>query len=365
MLKQNAYKAIVFGIIGSGWRTEFFLRIAQELPERFKVSGAVTRTEASGEKIEEKYGVHTYRTIDDLLNSTKIDFAVVSVPWEIAPIRTKELVTRSIPVLTETPPAPDLDSLIELNKLTELGAKIQVAEQFHLHPLHAARIAIVNSGILGDITQVQISVCHGYHGISLMRKLMGINFENATITASKIKTPLMDGPNRDGGPREEKIIESQQVIASFDFGGKFGIYDFTGDQYFSWIRSKRLLVRGSKGEITDLSVKYLKDFQTPIEYDLKRVNMGEYGNLDGFGLKGILAGEEWIYKNAFTPGRMTDDEIAVSTCLEKMYEYTRTGQDFYSLAEGSQDHYLSLMIDEAVRTGGKIRTESQPWAKKM
>jgi predicted dehydrogenase len=358
----NTQEEIVFGIVGSGWRTEFFLRIAKELPERFKVSGVVTRTEVTGKNIEKKFGISTYRTIDELLNATKIDFAVVSVPWEIAPIRTKELVERGIPVLSETPPAPDLDSLIEINKLTGLGAKIQVAEQFHLHPLHAARIAIANSGKLGEISQVQISVCHGYHGISLMRKLMGVNFENATITASKITTPLVDGPTREGGPGEEKLIESQQVIASFDFGGKYGIYDFTGDQYFSWIRSKRLLVRGSKGEITDRSVRYLKDFQTPIEYELKRVNMGEYGNLDGFGLKGILAGEEWIYKNAFTPGRMTDDEIAVASCLEKMYQYTKNGQDFYSLAEGSQDHYLSLMIDEAVRTGGKIKTESQPWA---
>jgi hypothetical protein len=270
-------------------------------------------------------------------------------------------VERGIPVLTETPPAPDLDSLIEINKLTELGAKIQVAEQYHLQPLHAARIAIANSGKLGEISQVQISVCHGYHAISLMRKLMGINFENATITASKITTPLIAGPTPDGIPGEEKLIESQQVIACFDFGGKYGIYDFTEDQYFSWIRSKRLLVRGSKGEITDLSVRYLKDFKTPIEYELKRVNMGEYGNLDGFGLKGILAGEEWIYKNAFVPGRMADDEIAVAACLEKMYQYTKNGQDFYSLAEGSQDHYLSLMINEALRTGGKVKTESQPW----
>jgi len=362
MLNKNAHDEIVFGIIGSGWRTEFFLRIAMELPERFKVSGVVTRTEVTGKKIEEKFGVRTYRTIDDLLHTNKIDFAVVSVPWKIAPLRTKDLVERGIPVLTETPPAPDLDSLIEINKLTEHGAKIQVAEQYHLHPIHAARIAIANSGKLGEISQVQISVCHGYHGISLMRKLLGIRFENATITASSITTPLMDGPNRDGGPVEEKVIESQQVIASFDFGGKYGIYDFTDDQYFSWIRSKRLLVRGSKGEITDMLVRYLKDFQTPIEYEFKRVNLGEYGNLEGFGLKGIMAGEEWIYTNGFTPGRLADDEIAIASCLEKMYQYTKTGQDFYSLAEGSQDHYLSLMIDEAVRTGKKIKTESQPWA---
>jgi hypothetical protein len=364
MQDLNTHQQIVFGIIGSGWRTEFFLRIAKELPERFKVAGVVTRTEDSGKNIEEKFGVRTYRTSDDLLKAAKIDFAVVSVPWKIAPIRTKELVERDVPVLTETPPAPDLNSLIEINKLTEFGAKIQVAEQYHLHPLHAARIAIANSGKLGEISQVQASICHGYHGISLIRRLMGIGFENAILTASRIISPLMDGPNRDGGPREEKMIESEQVIASLDFGGKVGIYDFTDDQYFSWIRAKRLLVRGSQGEITDMTVRYLKDFQTPIEYELKRVNMGEYGNLEGSGLKGILAGEEWIYQNPFISGRLSDDEIGVAACLEKMYRYTKTGEDFYSLAEGSQDHYLSLMINEAVKTGGKIKTETQPWATK-
>jgi predicted dehydrogenase len=364
MQNSNAHKQIVYGIIGSGWRTEFFLRIAKELPERFKVFGVVTRTEASGKNIEEKFAVRTYRSIDDLLKATKIDFAIVSVPWKIAPLRTKELVERGIPVLTETPPAPDLDGLIEINKLTERGAKIQVAEQYHLHPLHAARITIAISGKLGEISQVQISECHGYHGVSLMRKLLGIGFENASITATKITAPLMMGPNRNGGPVEEKVIESEQVIASFDFGGKYGIYDFSDDQYFSWIRSKRLLVRGSKGEINGMSVRYLKDFQTPVEYDLKRVNLGEYGNLEGFGLKGILAGEEWIYLNPFSSGKLSDDEIGLAACLEKMYEYTTTGEDFYSLAEGSQDHYLSLMIAEAVKTGVKIKTERQPWASK-
>ena len=353
---------IVFGIIGSGWRAEFFLRIAQELPDRFKVSGVVTRSEASGEKIQEKFGVPTYRSMDGLLEAGKIDFAVVSVPWAIAPVRTKELVERGVAVLTETPPAPDLASLIVINQLIQQGAKIQVAEQYHLHPLHAARIAIANSGKLGEISQVQISECHGYHGISLMRKLLGIGFENATITASKITTPLIDGPSRNGGPVEEKLVQSEQVIASFDFGGKYGLYDFTDDQYFSWIRGKRLLVRGIRGEITGMSVRYLKDFQTPIEFELKRVNLGEYGNLEGMGLKGILAGEEWIYQNPFMPGKLSDDEIGVAACLENMYRYTQTGQDFYSLAEGSQDQYLSLMMDEAVRTGEKVRTVRQPWA---
>jgi len=187
MLKKNAHKEIVFGIIGSGWRTEFFLRIARELPERFKVSGVVTRTEDSGKNIEVKFGVRTYRTIDNLLKATKIDLPSFQ-SLENCPGQDQRTGGKGHPRINRNSPAPDLDSLIEINKLPAQGAKIQVAEQYHLHPLHAARISIANSGKLGEISQVQVSLCHGYHGISLMRKLLGIGFENAIITASKTTT---------------------------------------------------------------------------------------------------------------------------------------------------------------------------------
>ena len=58
-------------MVGSGWRTEFFLRIARELPERFKVSGVVTRSAVTGKNIEEKFGVPTYRSIAELLDAKK------------------------------------------------------------------------------------------------------------------------------------------------------------------------------------------------------------------------------------------------------------------------------------------------------
>ena len=110
--------------------------------------------------------------------------------------------------------------------------------------------------------------------------------------------------------------------------GKLGIYDFTGEQYFSWICSSRVLVCGERGEINN-TTKYLKDFKTPIEFELRRQNAGENGNLEGLYFKGVLAGEEWIYKNPFIPARLTDDEIAVATSLKKMAEYVQTGKSFY------------------------------------
>jgi len=158
-------------------------------------------------------------------------------------------------------------------------------------------------------------------------------------------------PGRDGPPSEEKIVASGQTIAHLDFGDRLGVFDFTGDQYFSWIRAQRVLVRASKARSRMREIRYLKDHRTPITLELLRQDAGRNGNLEGYHLKGILAGDEWVYENPFVPGRLSDDEIAVATCLEKMAAYARGGPDFYSLAEASQDHFLSLMIDKSLASG--------------
>jgi predicted dehydrogenase len=360
--KDGKMKKVVFGIVGSGWRTEFYLRIARELPDLFEVCGVVTRSSDKGKELGKTWGVKSFGTIDAMLAHTSPGFVVVSVPWDVAPVATRELHGHGMAILSETPPAPDLDGLVEINRLVESGAKIQVAEQYHLQPLHAARIAIANSGRLGNVTEVQLSVCHGYHAMSLLRKLLGIRYENARISTVSFSSPIVGSPDRDGNLKEEKSEVSRQVIACLDFGDKFGVYDFTDAQYFSWVRSQHLLVRGEKGEINDAVVRYMKDFRTPVTFDLKRMNAGENGNLEGLGLKGILAGEEWIYVNPFRPGKLTDDEIAIASCLLKMDRYVKEGEAFYSLADASQDHYLSMIINEAVRTNTVLCTESQPWS---
>jgi hypothetical protein len=169
------------------------------------------------------------------------------------------------------------------------------------------------------------------------------------------------GPGRVGPPAEHKVVESRQVIAQLDFGDRLGVFDFTGDQYFSWVRSPRILVRGERGEIVNQQVAYLEDYLTPVYLDLKRVDAGLAGNLEGYYHKGIVAGGEWVYRNPYTPGRLTDDEIAIATCLDKMAAYVEGGPGFYGLPEASQDHYLGLLIDRAVQTGEAVTTKEQPW----
>lgn len=355
-------KPVRFGIVGGGWRSLFYLRIARELPEQFEVGGIVVRDSAKGDVLEATWGVKTYRTLDDLLRISGLDFVVVSVPWLITPQVLSALADRSMPALAETPPAPDLPGLIALDELIRRSARVQVAEQYHLQPLLAAHLAVAQSGKLGTVTQAQVAVAHGYHGISLIRKFLGITFEPVTITAHRFISPLIAGPDRNGPPAQEHTTSSKQVIAHLDFGDKLGIYDFTDDQYFSWIRSSRLLIRGDRGEIINGRVRYLADFRMPITIDLLRQDAGEEGNLEGYYHKGILSGGEWVYQNPFAPARLSDDEIAIASCLSKMQTYVEGGPDFYSLAEAAQDHYLNIMIERALAADSAVKTTLQPWA---
>ncbi len=351
---------ISFAVIGaSGWRGQFFLRIARELPDRFRLTGLMSRDAQTAENLQSQWQTPAFSDVDGLLRE-RPQFVVVSVPWADSPGLLRELSERQMPVLAETPPAPDLAGLTKLYQQTQ-GARIQVAEQLQFRPLHAARIALAQSGRLGRVSQAQVSVAHGYHGINLLRRYLDINFENVTISARSFESPLVQGAGRDGWPNEEKIVASNQTLAQFDWGDRLGVFDFTGSQYFGSIRASRTLVRGERGEIGDDKARLLLDYRTPVELEFTRRDAGHNDDLRALHHEGITLGEQWIYRNPFAPGRLSDDEIAVATCLQKMSEYVEGGPDFYSLAQASQDHYLSLLMNEAVESGHAVRSQSQVW----
>jgi predicted dehydrogenase len=351
-----------FAIVGGGWRAAYFLRIARALPERFQVSGVVVRDPVRAQRIEAAWGLTVHPSVQALLRAGRPDFLVVAVSRTSAPVLLAEAAAASMPVLTETPPGPDLAALLDVWKLVAGGAVIQVAEQYPLHPWHAARIALVRSGRLGEISHAQVSVAHDYHGMSLLRLLLGVGFAPARIAARSFTAPLTAGPTRQGPPDRQEIVASIQVIAQLEFGAKLGIHDFASGQYRSWIRSPYLLVRGERGEIRDAEVRYLQDFRTPVMLELRRIDTGLSGGPEPYRHLGILAGDEWLHRNPFPEASLSDDEIAGATLLHKMAEHVAGGPAPYPFAEAAQDQYLALCIEEAIRTGTVVTTETHPWA---
>ena len=380
ILEENPMKKIL--LVGTGHRAAFYLRIARMMPDEFDVVSAYVHDPQKAAYFERVWGIRTYTDIDEMLNRESADFAIVAISPQYATAFIKKLVQAKIPAICETPPALTIDGLSELYGLVKSGAKIQVAEQYNNVPLHAARLNIARSGIIGAVSHAQVSVAHDYHGLSLMRHLLNIQFENALVTATKLKGALLDGPTRYNTyrPVGEKFVDTTQCLAVFDYGGKSGLFDFIGEQYASWVRRQRVLVRGDKGEIADEEVHALLDNMTPVILPIVRMDTHEY---DYMYLHGYTLGSEWVYRNAYLPkvkqgayatfygrvwdfestaDRLTDDEIAVADIMLGMSKYVDTGVDIYSFAEGAQDQYMQLVINKAVAEGKPVMMETQAWA---
>lgn len=351
-------------LVGAGWRGQTFARVIAALPDQFRLSGVVTRDPSKCAEIVRHHGVQCSTDLHASLRRDPAAFVLLATPWAstAALIETLSTLTPRVPVLAETPPAPDLEGLQRLASVPG-AAGVQIAEQYPLQPAHAARLALAKSGKLGQISFASASVAHGYHAVALIRRALDVGFELPKITTHGFKARLVEGPARNGPPASDQTRESTRVVSWLDFGHKLGEYDFDGAQYFSWIRGRRLLIRGDRGELENDCVRWLSDYRTPIETRLTRSAAGEDGNLEGLALRGIVADGAMVYRSSFFPARLSDDELAMAELLAGMTRYVRGGPAVYPLADGCQDQYLALCIERALSTGQTVTPEPQAWMK--
>ncbi|WP_348520600.1 Gfo/Idh/MocA family oxidoreductase [Alicyclobacillus sacchari] len=107
--------AVSFAIVGGGFRTKYFLNVARALPELFDVCGMVVRDREKGQVIERDWSVLTFRTLGELLAVHTPDFVVLSIHPAANVEYVDDLRRAGIPALVETPPAADLEGLLELH----------------------------------------------------------------------------------------------------------------------------------------------------------------------------------------------------------------------------------------------------------
>ncbi|RKN03528.1 Gfo/Idh/MocA family protein [Streptomyces radicis] len=359
-------RPIRFGLIGSGRRSGFFARLARALPDRLSVTGVVTRTAERGAEAEAAFGVPSYRTAEELVEGggERPEFVIPSVPWSVTASATAELVRLGVPVLAETPPAADLEGLRQVWRETGASGLVQVAEQYPLMPGHAARLALLREGVIGEVTSVQLSSTHLYHAVSLIRHTLGVGFEPATVTARSFTAPLADPLSPAGWSGDATPKDASTILAMLDFGGgRMGLYDFTDNQWWNPLRARRMVVRGSLGEIVDDTVVRLADPRTPVESRLIRRQTGTDLNLEGRELHHITFDGRVIHRNAYRGGALSEDDLAVVDLVFRMGAWVRgEGPEPYPLAWGCQDHLISLAILQAARTGETVTTTREAWA---
>ena len=337
---------IRFGVVGSGWRAEYFFRIAATRPDRFQIPMVAVRRGAEAKRVEAIHGLATTTDLDRL-DHADLDFVVVATNAESNTAMCAELADRGHAVLLETPAGVDETHFGQLAGLAASGARVQVAEQYQFQPLLAARLAVIRSGRLGPITSARVSVAHEYHGVALLRAALDAGIGPFSVRAHAHRSEIVRGPDRGGPPDADELVPTTEVLATIDFDGQLGVYDWTDDQYFSWIRDLRFVVRGQRGEIDGDTVRSLDDEGAPIVQTLRRSDTGLRGNLEQPGHRGYLLGDEWVYRNPFPSTRWSDDEIAVATALERMADYVSTGTAFYPVLEGIHDARVATVIRAA------------------
>ena len=165
--------------------------------------------------------------------------------------------------------------------------------------------------------------------------------------------------------REKTIVDTRKR-AEFVFpDGKVGFFDFAGEQYFNYFRTRHLTLQGDCGEVHDQQAAWLGQDGYPVQGSIQRDELGQYSNLEGYGMRSLRLNGEILYRNPYADRdlRLTDEEIAVAQMMEGMKTYVETGKEVYPLEEALQDTYLFLMMDEAAKEGKEIQTQDQCWKK--
>jgi predicted dehydrogenase len=354
-----------FGIVGTGWRAQFYLRLARLLPEQFEVVGIVGQTREAAERMagrDNPTGVAG--SVAELIAARRPDFVVVAVPRTVAPDLVRAAVELGVPVLCETPPAADLAGMRDLWRAVGPSGLVQIAEQYSLMPSHASRLALARSGAIGKVTSVQVSSTHLYHAVALMRAFLGTAFEPATVAARTFVAPLIDPLVKDAWTDDDRPKDATTTIATLDFGGgAMGLYDFTDNQWHNQLRSRRIVIRGSAGEIANDDVIRLAGPRTIVRSPLVRRQTGYDLDLDGFDTDHVSVGETILYRNPFPKLRLSDEEIAIGTMLTATAAWCRDeGAPPYPLADGCQDHLVGLAIEQSAASGAPVTTSAEAWA---
>lgn len=333
---------IKYGIIGAGWRSEFYLRIAALLPDTFKVSGIYIRNKQKREEFSQKYNAPIFDTLEKLLQ-TDYDFIVSCVNKAGICDTVRELACKNIPLLTETPIGTSNKEIDAFLAEIKPDWRVQVAEQFHFQPRNVAIKRVIESGILGEITQVQLSCCHDYHAASLIRFFLNTGDEMPKASSFTLPDTVNRYNSRAGLLSEPEAVTAEEKFAFLKFNDKTALYDFNYEQYFSDIRRSRVLIRGTNGEILNDECTYLKN-GLPHSFTLRRNSYGANESLDGFTLVNITAEGRVLYENPFKGARLSDEEIAIATCLLNMKKYLETGISFYTLKDAALDSKIFLSV---------------------
>lgn len=345
-------------IVGSGYRAEYFGRIARTYPDRFRAI-FLCRSEEKVAKMKEKTGIDATTSIYEC-EKFKADFVVVAVDYSSLVDVCEQWVNKGYPIALETPAGANLEQINRLWELHKKGAKIVVFEQYHRYPILANGLKEIKDGKIGTPYNAYLTLVHEYHAASLLRRMLLVDNETFVIRGECYHTPVVATDSRNEAITDgRKYIEDRSIVSITYASGKTAIYDFCGVQYHSFIRSRHILVRGEKGELNDSILYYLDEDNQPKREHIMASIPSKYANLDTQDLREI--------RKTWQPEVFLDkvqDEFAIASMLYDMKEFIINGKEVYPLREALDDAYFTILMKEAQeKPWTNIHSKVMPWNK--
>ncbi|MBR4539437.1 MAG: Gfo/Idh/MocA family oxidoreductase [Clostridia bacterium] len=344
-------------IVGSGYRAEYFGRIAKTYPALFRALYLCRSSEKAG-LMKRHTGVEAVTDVDACL-AFHPDFIVIAVDRAHVVDVAEEWIGRGFPVVTETPVGDTMEKLCRLWEAGQRGAKIVCCEQYHRYPILAAGLNAIRQNRIGPVSSMYLSLVHDYHAASLFRKALQIPAGEAySLRGTRLRNDAVETDSRYGAITDGRVnaVQRDMIHISFD-SGKEAIYDFCPIQYRSFIRSRHLTVRGAKGEWSDTQLLYLDDENHPRRLALLPEPPKKYACLDTQALRDKR--RNWTAELA--PDTV-QDEFAIASMLLDMEAYLAGGESPYPLEEALEDAYFWLLAKEAAdHPWQEIATEKNPW----
>lgn len=312
--------ALSYIIVGSGFRAEYYARIARTYPQQFRAL-FFCRSEEKAAKMYAETGIHATTSLQ-VCEDFQADFAVIAVNKENIADVCEEWVNLGYPVVSETPAGSSLEKLYRLWELHERkGARITVCEQYHRYPGLIAGLDAVSEGRIGTPYSAYLSLAHDYHGASLLRRMLLVQGDSFIMHGKRFCSPVVETDSRAGAITDgHSDLKNRDIVSIAFSSGKEAVYDFSGVQYRSFLRSRHIVVRGERGEWNDNLIYYIDEKNQPKREYLMPVIREKYSSLDTQDLRDL--------RKTWQPELFLDtrqDEYAIATMLFDMRDYLAGG----------------------------------------
>lgn len=332
-----------FAIIGSGWRAEFYIRIAQHPDNDFVLTGLLCRTEEKRRALSEKYGICPTLSEEEIA-AGKPDFVVVAVSKPSLSQVAAHWQQLGFAVLCETPAAVSEEDLRAIYaRSLQGGAPLLIAEQYQDYDTYRRMLDIVRSGRIGQPVSASVSLAHEYHGASLLRQaLLESGSSGFRMCVRKYELPVTKTGDRYHIYTDGEMIRRFRTVALLEFdNGKIAQYDFDSEQYHSVIRHNRIHITGTRGEIMNEMLWYL----------------------DG---ENRMHEERWTediqaVRAPGANGQLSQDENAIACMMELTFRASREDcpEARENLYNALTDAYFMLLLQSG--TVGWFRPQVMPW----